>query len=171
MDDSRNDLEKLASMIKDIKFTMMTTVSGDGSIHSRPMATQKLDTKNFDGVLWFFSKKNSHKNHAIENDQHVNLAFADTDKQHYISVSGRATVTEDRQKMKELWNPALSTWFPDGLEDPEISLIGVAVEEAEIWDSPPSAVVHLAGFIKAKVTGRPVDQNLGSQHVDVSTRQ
>jgi general stress protein 26 len=165
-----SDLERLGNLIKDIKFTMLSTVCEDGTIHSRPMATQKLDVKKFDGTLWFFSRKNSIKNHEIENDQHVNLAYASPDSQKYASVCGRALITSDKAKIKELWNPTLKAWFPEGVDDPEISLIGVQVESAELWDSPPSKVVQLAGFMKASITGKPFDQNLNSQHIELQNR-
>lgn len=167
MNKETTDLETLASIIKDIKFTMLTTVSDEGTIHSRPMATQNLDVKKFDGTLWFFSKKNSFKNYDIENDQHVNLAYSNPSTQQYASVSGRATISRDKTKMKELWNPMLKAWFPEGIDDPDITLIGVNVESAEIWDSPPSKVVQLAGFVKSAVTGKPLDQNLSSKHLDL----
>jgi general stress protein 26 len=169
MNKEMSDLERLASMIKDIKFTMLTTVTDDGSIHSRPMATQNLD-ETFDGTLWFFSKKHSFKNHDIQTDQNVNLAYANPDKQHYASVSGRAIISNDKSKMQELWNPLLKAWFPEGLEDPEISLIGVRVESAELWDSPPSKVVQLAGMVKSAVTGKPYDQKAHSQHIDLQSQ-
>ncbi len=167
MNNEMTDLERLATLIKDIKFTMLTTVSEDGTIHSRPMATQKIEVKSFDGTLWFFSKKNSFKNHDIESEQQVNLAYANPDDQKYASVQGRAMISEDKEKMRELWNPALKAWFPEGIDDPEISLIGVQVESAELWDSPPSKVVQLAGFVKATLTGKPLDQNLTSKHIDL----
>lgn len=167
MNKEMTDVETLASMIKDIKFTMMTTVGEDGAIYSRPMATQKMDVETFDGRLWFFSKKNSPKNHSIENDQHVNLAYAEPENSRYVSVTGRAFISEDKEKMKELWNPFLKAWFPEGLNDPEITLIGVDVMSAEIWDGPPSKVVQLAGFVKAAVTGKPMDQNVTSKHIDL----
>lgn len=167
MNRESNDYEKLVSMIKDIKFSMMTTVSEDGTIHSRPMGNLELNVKNFDGTLWFFSRKDSMKNHDIETDQHVNLAYANPDKQHYVSILGKAFISTDKNKMKELWNPLLKAWFPEGLEDPEISLIGVRVESAEIWDAPPAKVVQLAGFVKSAVTGKPYDQKGHGKHIDL----
>ncbi len=161
------DLKRLAEMIKDIKFTMFTTVNDDGSMHSRPMATQDFSKSDFDGTLWFFSRKHSLKNHSIEMDQHVNLAYANPDKQQYISISGRATITEDRAKMEKLWNPILKAWFPEGLEDPELSLIGVQIEAAEIWDAPPSKVVQMVGFVKSVVTGVPYDHNNHSKQINL----
>lgn len=171
MNNVEMDLERLASMISDISFTMLTTVSADGSIHSRPMATQEIDTDNFDGILWFFSKRDSHKNHCIENDQHVNLAYADLEKNRYVSISGRATINQDKMKMRELWRPAYKSWFPDGLNDPDLTLIGVRIESAEIWDSPQSKMVHMMGVVKSAVTGKPLDQSSQSQHIEIPNRQ
>ena len=73
--DSSND-QKLLRIIKDMKFTMLTSVASDGTIHSRPMATLEADEENFNGILWFFSKRNSAKNYELRNDQHVNLAYS-----------------------------------------------------------------------------------------------
>lgn len=165
------DLKKLAEMIKDIKFTMLTTTSESGSIHSRPMVTQKIDESHFDGNLWFFTRKNSAKIHAIENDQQVNLAYAEPDKQRYVSVSGRAHVSEDQNKMKELWNPTLKAWFPEGLDDPQISLIRVEAQTAEIWDSPPSKVIQMVGMVKSMATGKPYDGQKHNQRLDLNNQQ
>jgi general stress protein 26 len=168
MNNETNDKQKLASVIKDIKFTMLSTVGQDGSIHSRPMGTLKLDEENFDGKLWFFSRKNSHKNFDIQNDQHVNLAYASPDNQQYVSVQGKAYLSSDKEKMKELWNPAFLAWFPEGLNDPELSLIEVRVERADLWDSPPGKVVQLVGFVKSVVTGKPYDENSKqTEHLDL----
>lgn len=163
-----NDLVKLATMIKDIRFTMMSTIGEDGSIYSRPMATQKLDEESFDGKLWFFTRNDSPKVDSINQDQHVNLAYANPDKQQYVSVSGTATLTADRAKIDELWNPALKAWFPEGKDDPALSLICVNVETAELWDSPPSKVVQLAGFVKAAVTGKPYNGKAHSEQINVN---
>lgn len=168
MTNSNADLQKLASTIKDIQFTMMATVNEDGHIHSRPMATLKVDAQNFDGILWFFSKTNSQKNHNIENDQHVNLAYSNPDKQSYISICGKAEISQDKAKMQELWNPMYKAWFPEGLDDPTISLIGVHIESAEIWDSPSSKMVQAYGFVKAAITGKPYKNAGENLHIDLN---
>ncbi|MFP5384676.1 MAG: pyridoxamine 5'-phosphate oxidase family protein [Bacteriovoracia bacterium] len=162
-----NDFEKLAGMINDIKFTMLTTTAEDGSLHSRPMGTLNLGPKEFDGTLWFFSKRDSIKNHNIEKEPEVNLAYANPDKHQYVSVSGKAFISTDKNKMKDLWNPLLKAWFPEGLEDSEITLIGVNVESAELWDAPPGKVVQLLGFVKSAVTGKPYDNQKHSSHIDL----
>ncbi|MDQ4123407.1 MAG: pyridoxamine 5'-phosphate oxidase family protein [Acidobacteriota bacterium] len=144
------NIKKLAELVADIEFAMLTTVDEDGSLRARPMAVPK---NQFDGELWFFTKKDSPKVDEIEHEHQVNVSFARPDKQHYISMSGVATVSRDRKKMEELWNPAYMAWFPEGLDDPQICLLHVKVSQAEYWDTPNSVVVHLIGLAKAAVTG------------------
>lgn len=148
---SSEEIKKLGEMIKDIDYAMLTTATGEGRLRSRPMSTQQAE---FDGDLWFFTGADSPKVREIQEDQQVNLSYAQPDKNRYVSVSGRAAVVRDRKKAEELWNPAYKAWFPEGLDDPNLALLRVRVEEAEYWDSPSSAVVHLFGFVKAIATGQ-----------------
>lgn len=144
------DVQKLAKLIKGIKFAMLTTAMPDGTLRSRPMATQQTE---FDGSLWFFTYYHSGKVDEIRNDQHVNLSYADPSDNRYVSVSGRAMILRDRIKAEELWTELHRAWFPNGLDDPNLALLRVNVSDAEYWDSPSSKVVQLAGFVKAIVTG------------------
>jgi len=146
-----NDIKKLAELIKDIKIAMLTTVEADGRLRSRPMATQN---KPFDGTLWFFTEINSGKVSEIQRDHQVNISYADTDSQKYVSVSGVANVVQDRAKAEEFWSPVYKAWFPDGLDDPSLALLKVDVTQAEYWEAPHGAVVRLVGFLKAVTTGQ-----------------
>ncbi|WP_224249259.1 pyridoxamine 5'-phosphate oxidase family protein [Hyalangium gracile] len=140
----------LGKLIQDIKVAMMTTIEADGTLRSRPMWTHNRD---FDGELWFFTREHSAKVGEVEHDHHVNLSYSDPTKDSFVSVSGRCRLVLDKEKARELWNPTLKAWFPDGLEDPELALLCVKVEKAEYWDTPNSRMVQLIGFAKAVLTG------------------
>lgn len=148
------DIRKLASLIKDIKFCMMTTLDSEGCLHSRPMATQQVE---FDGDLWFLTGKSTAKTGELHHDAHINVSFANPDSHQFVSVSGRGILTDDRKKAEELWNPFYKTWFPKGLDDPDLTLLKVHVEKAEYWDTPNGAVVHLLGLVKSLATGQRPD--------------
>ena len=142
--------QKLYDLIKDMKIAMMTTVDTDGTLHSRPMHSQKADEH---GDLWFFTKIQSPKITEISRDSEVNLAYSDPDRQHYVSISGKAEIVRDRSKIDAMWSEGMRTWFPDGKDDPTIALIRVHPARGEYWDSPNSTVLHLYGYVKAAVTG------------------
>ncbi len=144
------NVAKLREMIKGIEFAMLTTADDDGSLRSRPMATQKVE---FDGDLYFFTKAGAPKVDEVERDRHVCVSYAAPEEQCYVSMSGTALLMRDRQKMEELWSPVLKAWFPGGLADPELALLKVSVTQAEYWEGPSSTVVYLVGLAKAFVVG------------------
>lgn len=146
-----DDLEKIAELIGDIKFAMLTTVASDGSLRSRPLSTLKMDTQ---ARLWFFTSLSSPKMDEIREDTRVGLTYARPDKQDYVSISGTAEVTRDKEKMKEMWTPWIKPWFPAGLDDPDLVLLKVSIDEAEYWDAPGSAIMRAYGFVKAMTTGK-----------------
>lgn len=149
--DRSEAIKKLGEMIKDIDFAMLTTVEADGTLRSRPMSTQQVE---FNGDLWFFTRASAPKVGEVERDERVNLSYAKPEDQRYVSVSGTARLVRDRQKIEELWKTGLKTWFPKGLEDPDLALLKVSVEQAEYWDSPSSTMAYVFGFVKAVATGQ-----------------
>lgn len=142
------EIKKLGEIIHGIKFAMLTTAESDGTLHSRPMTTQEVD---FDGDLWFFT--NAHSPKVWETDQHrqVNVSFADPAKNTYLSASGTAILVQDRAKIEELWKPLYKTFFPDGLNDPNLALLKVSVDRAEYWDSASTALGRAFDFAKAYI--------------------
>ncbi len=154
MEDKRQEsIEKVNDLIKDVQIAMLTTIDG-GTLRSRPMQTQEAE---FDGDLWFFTSTDTHKTDEIEKDNRVNVAYASPSDNTYVSVSGTASLVNDKEKIEELWIPILKAWFPKGLDDPTLILLKVSVEQAEYWDSASSTVVQVVGFVKALVTGERAD--------------
>lgn len=160
----KTDIEKIRDLIKGIRFTMLTTIDKDGSLRSRPMATQDVE---FDGDLWFFTPASSPKAGEVESDKRVNLSYAEPDDNRYVSISGTAQMVHDRAKMKELWTLPLKAWFPKGLDDPDLALLRVRVEKAEYWEYPSSKMVQLAGFVKAIATGQRADDLGENEKIDL----
>ncbi len=151
---NNEELKRLNELIKDIEFAMLTTIDEDGTLRSRPMATQQNE---FDGDIWFFTYGSSHKIDEVNLHHQVNVSYSAPDKQRYVSLSGTAQLVRDRRKMEKLWNPVLKAWFPKGLDEPDIALLKVNVTKAEYWHSPSSTVAHAVGLVKALVTGTPYD--------------
>jgi general stress protein 26 len=147
-----NALRKLNELIKYSRVAMMTTIREDGMPHSRPMATQQMET---DGDLWFFTGWSTEKAREIELFPLVNLSYADPNGNTYVSISGHAQLLRDPERARELWNPLYKAWFPKGLEDPDLALLKVTVEHAEYWDAPSGNMVPLAGLVRSIVTGKP----------------
>jgi general stress protein 26 len=152
------EVKKLRKLIKGARIAMFTTVAPDGRVRSRPMASLK---GGFDGDLWFVTRATTPKTEEIRENQHVNVAYADTDGGRFVSISGLATLVRDPAKVAELWSRRLRSWFPDGKKDPDLALIRVRIDRAEVWDAKSASMVHLEGLgavLAQRRTGRAEDR-------------
>lgn len=165
--EKQDDLKILSSAIEDISFAMLGTIGDEKSIHCRPMATLSLEHFQADHTLWFFSKRNSQKITEIENDQRVTVTYTNPNQHRYVSVYGEAVITEDPDRIKAYWKPSMKIWFPDGPEDPDLSLIGVRVKNAEVWDSSNTSFHQMLGFVRSTLTGRPFDLDIHSRQINL----
>jgi general stress protein 26 len=93
---------------------------------------------NSEPTLWFFTYAGSHKVTEIEHHEQVNVSFSSPEQQRYVSISGISQLVKDRNKMRELWKPELQTWFPKGLDEPDIALLKVNINQINYWDSASS---------------------------------
>ncbi|MCO8276084.1 pyridoxamine 5'-phosphate oxidase family protein [Actinoplanes sp. TRM 88003] len=147
--------DKVKEMVKDARISMLTTMTADGKHVSRPMALQDVE---FDGDLWFFTYSDSDLVEQIAVHPEVNVSFSDQKQNNWISIAGRAVRTDNPAKAKELWNPLLKAWFPEGLETPNLTLVKVTGDTAEYWEAAHSSkVLTVLGAAKAAVTGKTPD--------------
>jgi general stress protein 26 len=72
----------------------------------------------------------------------------------YLCISGDGVVTDDRAKIRELWNAFAEAWF-EGPDDPNIRLLRVAPHEAHYWETPGKAVTAVNMAIAAATGTHP----------------
>lgn len=153
----KRELEQLYDHIDDIEIAMMTTRRLDGHLQSRAMATQKRA----DGAdLWFVTLENTAKLRDLSADPHINLSYYKDRTREWVSVSGLANITRDRDKIHQLWAPDWKAWFPkEGdprhgtKDDPRMVLIGVDVHAAVFLEVNKPQPVVLFELVKGWVTG------------------
>jgi general stress protein 26 len=146
-------LQKLREIIKAVDICMLTTVDERGELRSRPMSNNR--EVEFNGDLWFFTYGSSHKIDEVGRTPAVNASFADVRGQQYASVSGQGEVVRDRAKIKELWQPQLRAWFPQGIDTPDIALLRVTAQQAEYWDGSQSFIAHAVSLVSSLISGKP----------------
>lgn len=125
------DFNALWERIKDHKTAMLTTVSQNGFIHSRPMMTQDREAG---ADLWFVTSINSEKVDEIKANPKVGVLYYRDADNAYVSVSGTAHIEQDRDLIRKKWKESWRAWFPDGPEQADVALIKVDAQEAEYWE-------------------------------------
>lgn len=128
--DRQHAIETLRDLIDNIRHAMLVTIDNSGHLRSRPMCTAG---HKFDGDIWFVTVADDPKVAEIATNPQVNVCYGSPTHDDFVSLSGRASVVQDRKRIEAMWNDHLHDWFPDGLETPNLALIQVDVHEAEYW--------------------------------------
>ncbi|KAG2388868.1 hypothetical protein C9374_000307 [Naegleria lovaniensis] len=163
-------IEKLKSLIKDIKYCMLATWTtsklGEKYIHSRPMNVLWKEDALAEQKLYLFSSKDSWKNKEIGQNHEVNLAFSDPNNQTYVSLACTCYCDDsNRELMKELWNPYCEIYFPKGVNDPNLCLLVCDIHHAEYWDVKQGSMMSLiTSYIKA---GLGIKEPISQEHEKV----
>jgi general stress protein 26 len=144
---SKDNLDTIRSIMKDVRTCMFVTTTADGSMHASPMTTQEAE---FDGDAWFIANSDSDTVRNLTLQPQVNISYSSTSS--WLSLSGSAAVVNAPEKKKQLWNTFVEAWFPEGQDDPSVVVIKVAGESAHYWESPGRVAMTL-DMVKARVTG------------------
>lgn len=130
-----------------------TGASGGG----RPMSVQQVDDQ---GNLWFLSAADSHKNAELALDPAVKLFFQGSAHSGFLQLNGRATVSRDQAKIKELWEPIIKTWFTEGVDDPRITVIQVTPSDGYYWDNKHGNAVAGIKMLIGAAVGKTMDDSI-----------
>lgn len=143
-------LGKIWRLISEAHSALLVTATSDGTLDSRPMGCVQ---HGFQGTVWFLTFANSSKVKEIADDSHVLVSYARPAEYEYVSLSGRARVTRDNRKARELWSEAFRVWFPSGPDDPDLVVLSVDVDEVKYWTDAASVVTYAWAYVKARVVG------------------
>jgi len=161
MGDTKNLVSREAvAKIKDIadnEIAMLCTFTRDRAMEARPMGTQRIAS---DGTVWFFSRKDSAVNQQILANPAVQLIYMVSGKSEYLSLDGTASISHDQAKIDELWNGLAKAWFPEGKDDPDLTLITVTLLGGHYWDTKNGKMISLAKLAIAAVTGKPREHGI-----------
>ncbi|KAA0913609.1 MULTISPECIES: pyridoxamine 5'-phosphate oxidase family protein [Psychrobacter] len=151
-------MDTIQAMVKDIKYTMMTTRNGENHLHSCPMNT--TETSIGAKEIWFIGHKPSETVDNIKQNPEVNLAYVTQESDKYLSISGSAELVEDEEKLNELWSVMYNAYFEQGKEDPSVQLIKVVPHGAEYWANG-NAITSAVKMAAAALTDNAVEKSLG----------
>ena len=124
---------------------------------ARPMNVRRVDD---DGTLWFLSASDSHKNAELARDPSVTLYFQGSAHSDFLCLRGRATVSKDNAKIKELWEPILRTWFTEGIDDPRITVIRFTPTDGYYWDTKHGNAVAGVKMLIGAAIGKTLDDSI-----------
>ncbi|HXC56863.1 MAG TPA: pyridoxamine 5'-phosphate oxidase family protein [Rhizomicrobium sp.] len=147
---AEDDSARVWEMMDRIGTCMLVTWDGERQ-RARPMAATVRPDEH---AIYFLADARRDKNDQIEHFPIVALTFADTGGQKYVCLTGHASVENDRTKIKELWSPFAKAWWTSA-DDPNIRVIAVTPQDAELWDSPGTLIATVKMLTAAVTDTRP----------------
>jgi general stress protein 26 len=153
-------LDDLYDLIDGIETAMLTTRRRDGTLVSRAMQTQR---RTAGADLWFMTNAESEKFEDLALDPHVNVAYYRDRTREWVSVSGHAILSKDRDLIDSLYKQDWKAWLGDegdgkrdgGPHDPRIALILVEADSVVYSKNNRSMPLALFQVVKGMVTGEP----------------
>lgn len=156
-------ISKFKDILSHFDNAMLATRAIDGTLRSRPMRVADI-SENCD--VWFVTDVESAKATEVADYPEVNVSMQDGNR--FLSISGKATIVHDREKVLSLWNDAWKVWFPEGKDDPNIALLRVQSTAGEYWDmSGVNSLRYLLNVGKAYFSGETVEVD-ESMHAKVN---
>lgn len=154
-------LDELYALIDEMETALMTTRRPDGLLVMRPMATQKRGPL---ADLWFVTNIETEKVDEIQFDANVNIGYYNDQSKEWVSVSGTASISQDREMIRELYAPDWKAYFGDeggerdgGPDDPRLALIVVDAHTARYMTSKYEKPRIIFELVKGMVTGKTAE--------------
>ena len=145
----KDHIDRVWTIVEKVGVCMLTTQAA-GGLRARPLeARPDRDA----GLIFFVTDIHSAKEQEIEATPDVGLVFIDSEDNAYLSITGRACVVRDADKIKAAWRKSDEVWWPGGPNDFDVCALQIEPFTAELWDGPASAVVTAFEFAKARLTG------------------
>jgi general stress protein 26 len=133
----------------------MLGLSGGPARHMQPM-TAYCDPD--EGVLWFFTKKTSDLAKQTGLDGHSAMfCVMAKDQEFQACVGGDLMADHDRAKIGKYWNAVAAAWFPDGKDDPDLTLLKFTTLDAQVWVSRSGPLSFAWEIAKANATHKEPD--------------
>ncbi|MEO8307643.1 MAG: pyridoxamine 5'-phosphate oxidase family protein [Pseudomonadota bacterium] len=137
-DTKKNTPDFVWALVKKIGITMFTTRSGD-EFDARPLQAYPDPAA---GQIVYMTDS-THVLSQVAADGRVLLSLVDKGHNDYVTLTGQAVISNDRDKIKRLWSVWAEAYWKSA-QDPAIRLIIVTPEHARYWEAPNSVVATVA---------------------------
>ena len=134
--------------------------------HAQPMTAFREEET---GTIWFFTRDDTDlaRDAAVGGGQSAMFHYGSKDQNVWACIHGGLSVHgQDRAIIDRYWNPILAAWYPEGKDDPHLTVLRFDAEDARIWVQKGGLVRFAFEIAKANITktkpdeGGVVDVNL-----------
>ncbi|MEH6664270.1 MAG: pyridoxamine 5'-phosphate oxidase family protein [Brevundimonas sp.] len=153
--DRKDVEERLFKAIEDTRVGMLG-VSGGEPRHMQPMTAY---VEREAGELWFYTYRDTDlvRDVNASGGHHAMFCLISKDREIYACMGGRLEEHFDRERMERYWNPVVAAWYPEGKDDPRLTLVRMTLDDAQVWVSEAGPVRFAFEIAKANMTHEQPD--------------
>lgn len=126
--------------------TMMLGLDGVEDGHARPMTAQLEGEQ---GPIWFFTSGGNGLVSGLDIGRRAIATFTSKDHDLFATVHGTLSVDADPARIDALWSTEIAAWYQGGKSDPDLTLLRLDAERAEIWLDASSLVAGIRVMLGA----------------------
>ena len=104
------------------------------------------------GRIWFFTRTDTDMSKDVAQPRQAMFIIQSKDQELQACISGELTQQLDRAKLDEYWNAHVAAWYPEGKDDPRLTLLRLDCEEAGVWISEGGPVKYALQVAKANMS-------------------
>ena len=150
-------VKKLQQLIDHQSICLFSTRLNSIPQTTRPMSVQEVSDN---GTFNFLSSTESQKNADILIDPRVQLYFMNTSDYEFLTIYGTATITRDKATIEKYWNNMAKAWFPEGKDDPRVSVIQFMPSDGFYWDTKDGKIVSLIKIAASAIIGKTLQEGV-----------
>jgi general stress protein 26 len=109
--------------------------------HAQPMTAFRDEET---GTIWFFTRDDTDlaRDAGVGSGQSAMFHYGSRDQNVWACVHGDLSVHgQDRAIIDRYWNPVLAAWYPEGKDDPHLTILRFEAGDGRVW-------VNEGGFFK-----------------------
>ena len=140
--------ERLWKELDQARIVMLGLVGGEPH-HMQPMAA--FGDKEGDAI-WFFTKTSTDLVRQTGSGHDAMVCLMAKDMEFQACIHGQLVQDLDRAKMDTFWSPYVSAWYPEGKDDPELTMVRLDPNDARVWVSRRGPLTYPLQIAKANAT-------------------
>ena len=120
--------------------------------HAQPMTAFREEGT---GTIWFFTRDDTDlaRDAGIGGGQSAMFHYGSKDQKVWACIHGELSVHgRDREIIDRHWNPVLAAWYPEGKDDPHLTVLRFDGEDGRVWVSDGGLIKFAFEIAKANLT-------------------
>ena len=157
MTHSSDEIEdRLWAEIDKSRFGMLGLI-GQG-MHVQPMTAF---AEKPEGKIWFFTYRDTDLARRAGDGSRAMFIVQSKDQSLQACVGGLLSQDRDPDRIEKFWDPMIAAWFPEGKQDPRLTLLRLDCTDAQVWLTEAGALKYAWEVARSNMKGERPD--LGEQ--------